>query len=534
MSLGPHRKHTRREDPCPICQKVGGCLTFADGMTLCLRVEGDSQTATGWHVHKPANDDWRSRTFPLPPRPTPTPQREADPALCNRVYQFALDYFKLTDDELAQLRRDRHLTDEQIAHHGPFARIDPARLDSFASDAVARFGEGIIGAVPGFYRRNGSPAFAADAGDDGLLLPIRDIDGRIIRLRVRPNRPKKKYAWISSGAQPGGVGSGAPIGVYVPSRAGWDWTRVGIAEGEFKAITVAERFGIPVICVPGVNVIAGVRDLLLVVEAEKAIVFYDADAATNKDVATAEQRLAADLFGAGLTVFRAGWSLADAKGIDDLLNLGGVPLLEPFTLADGETSADAGGAGLCTDRPLTAQLNAALQQVEATEKQVKALAEENARQQRDLADLRLLQSQTMAAFRSKTLGSERATGVALAFELMNQKQADPNRTEFVVPMDRLADQTGYSAHSVSEHVKSKLGQVVDQRSGEIVHLFKRDVRRVPTLTPHSRRRPYSCPRWIRRGGSTSSPTPCPTRGPRRTDTAGNASGNAQTTPPRRS
>ena len=91
-------------------------------------------------------------------------------------------------------------------------------------------------------------------------------------------------------------------------------------------------------------------------------------------------------------------------------------------------------------------------------------------------ELSQLQSRTMAAFRSKHFGSEKATGVALAFELLNQQTADPTRTEFPICYDRLADQTGMSASAIADHVKEKLPRVVDPLTGEVIDLFERKLR----------------------------------------------------------
>jgi putative DNA primase/helicase len=94
-------------------------------------------------------------------------------------------------------------------------------------------------------------------------------------------------------------------------------------------------------------------------------------------------------------------------------------------------------------------------------------------------ELSLLQSKTMAAFRSKNFGSEKATGVALAFEILNQQTADPTRTEFPICNERLADQTGMSAGAVADHVKEKLPRVVDPLTGEVIELFERKLRYTP-------------------------------------------------------
>lgn len=117
---------------------------------------------------------------------------------------------------------------------------------------------------------------------------------------------------------------------------------------------------------------------------------------------------------------------------------------------------------------------------QADQRRIEA-AEQRAIDAGDRAErLSLLQSRTMAAFRSHGLGSEKATGVALAFEIANQQAADPTLTEFPICNIRLAQQTGVSESTIVEHTKGKLPQLVDTRTGEIVELFERKVRFVRT------------------------------------------------------
>ena len=121
---------------------------------------------------------------------------------------------------------------------------------------------------------------------------------------------------------------------------------------------------------------------------------------------------------------------------------------------------------------LTQRLELAERRIEAAERRA-TVAEERAQ------NLSLLQSRTMSAFRSKSLGSEKATGVALAFEFLNQQAADPTREEFVITHNRLAEQTGASESTIANHIKDKLQRVADSRTGEIVELFDRRIRFVP-------------------------------------------------------
>ena len=102
--------------------------------------------------------------------------------------------------------------------------------------------------------------------------------------------------------------------------------------------------------------------------------------------------------------------------------------------------------------------------------------------ERKAAELSLLQSRTMAAFRSRNLGNEKATGVALAHLTASQgpTKADPDGW-LPVPHKRLADGAGVSDQTVPNHLEKLergvggferkvqwVPQHVDESTGEIV------------------------------------------------------------------
>lgn len=532
MSLGPHIKHNRRDNPCPRCGKVGnGCLTFDDdGTDICRTEPGDYETPSGWHVHKGerAGGDWRDRIarMTLPPLP---PEKLADPDVCDKVHRFALEYFALTTTELIALRSARVLTQEQIEHHGPFGRVDPAKLDWFAIEAVDRFGNEIVGQVPGFYwKALGVPSFMVDAGNDGLLIPVYDLDGRMIRLRVRTGKDKKKYAWISSLELNGGVGSKAPEGIYLPIGAvDVSWDRVAIVEGEFKSIAVADRWRIPVICVSGVTAVAGVTGILEKMGAKVAIIFFDADSATNKDVARAEQRLAAKLFGCGLRVLRATWDVETAKGIDDLLNLGLSPFMEPVSLESEATDDSTPVDIIQTGADCSTQLASAMRRITVLQADNERLTQQVAALKQQLGTERELVHLQQKVREAPAVQAEKDTICAAGWIYEAGKQASnyyeaPDGSGELVPRHtgddyvrttraELAQRTGKSPRTITTQIANleKMGLLdvkrepdyrVDPETGEkkpipdstVLYIRPRDGnvidmwKRATTLTPEDR------------------------------------------------
>ncbi len=115
------------------------------------------------------------------------------------------------------------------------------------------------------------------------------------------------------------------------------------------------------------------------------------------------------------------------------------------------------------------------------EQRVATLEQENQDLREANRRLSLLQSRTMAAFRSKALGPEKGTGVALAHELAARTANAPTIDGWhAIPHKRLADQAGVSDQTVPNHLDKieRLGVIeravrwvpehVDESTGEIV------------------------------------------------------------------
>ena len=187
--------------------------------------------------------------------------------------------------------------------------------------------------------------------------------------------------------------------------------------------------------------------------------------------AGADRTQADDLF-RGSALFREKWDerhRADGRSYGtatlDRSYDGSVRALDVPT-GEGTHTASATPADLTALPDDVGQLKALVvdltKRVEAAETRAKA-AEVRA------AELSALQSRTMSVMRSRTLGAEKLTGLALAFELASQQAAHPDQDEFVIPYLRLADQSGQHESTVASHVKVKL---------EPLGLFKRRTRYV--------------------------------------------------------
>lgn len=150
----------------------------------------------------------------------------------------------------------------------------------------------------------------------GTLLPVLDPDGRVqgLRVRRRDDRPPK-YRWLSSNGM-------ARSWLHVPRWAGATEV-VRVTEGEFKAEIATARTGILTVSVPGVSCVREVVPVLRRLGAQRVLIAFDADKATNDGVAAAERRLEEKLLSEGFAVQVEWWDAA-FKGIDDALLAGAV------------------------------------------------------------------------------------------------------------------------------------------------------------------------------------------------------------------
>ncbi len=248
---------------------------------------------------------------------------------------------------------------------------------------LADVGADALGAIPGLYRGpDGQPAIAGwpgcscRCGTSPAASP-----GCGSALTTQPSRPRK-YRWLSSDGRRGEIGSGPRLLTWPGPPTTGQPARVLITEGEIKCNIVAERLGIPVIGVPGVNAITGVLPLLRALGATEAVIAYDRDAATKPAVATARR-------GSTRSCRRPACASGGPPG-----RIRTTASMTPSRPACCPCSEPIGPVG-CEEAlaALEARLAAEQRRAEAAE--------------RKAAELNLLHTKTMAAFRSSRLGARR-------------------------------------------------------------------------------------------------------------------------------
>lgn len=327
---GAPRARLRRVDqrhPCPVCGRVKLCSVTADGAkVLCTReaagavhVGRDGVAQTFVHVLGP---DAARKVSSLAPMVSSTATRAPAGQLdrAHRALLAGLDLDPSDRDGLIARGLDLGAVDA-----GGYRTLPARGRAALARAVVAAVGETFAAGVPGMVRREDGPrAWWSVAGCPGIIVPVRDLEGRVVSLRVRrrDSGDGPRYLYLSSARE---GGAPALVAVHVPVAARRGASRLIVTEGELKADVATHLGGDPVVSVPGVGAWrlaldtarawcgAAARGSLTVVTA------FDADMNTNPAVARAARELHRALTLDGFDARVKRWSPAEGKGLDDYL-----------------------------------------------------------------------------------------------------------------------------------------------------------------------------------------------------------------------
>ena len=208
-------REASEESPCPVCGKPDWCSVSDDEVWAVCKRKGDGRgehkvdaSGTPYWLHKLKEPPVKS----VPKdEPSKAPER-ADPKTLDRVYKALLDQLPLSHAHRQDLHR-RGLSEVEIKRRG--YRTLPLRdREELAATMVERYGPAVCSKVPGLYEKESNPARWSIAGAAGVLIPVRDIDGRIIAFKVRADDPGEgpKYSYLSS-SKHGGPGPGSQVHV---------------------------------------------------------------------------------------------------------------------------------------------------------------------------------------------------------------------------------------------------------------------------------------------------------------------------------
>lgn len=226
------------------------------------------------------------------------------------TYSALLSKLSLAPDHRENLL-SRGLTEVEIEKYG--YKTAPVIGMSALARKLQKEGCEVAG-VPGFYRdASGDWNFIHEKR--GILIPVRDVNGRIQGLQIRLDDVKKrKFRWIASPGRTDGCSAETWAHLTGPVRP-----VILLTEGPMKADIIYALTGLTVLAVPGVNSLSQLRKTLETLRMrglEKIMIAFDMDFLSNPHVQNGYRSLMALLEEMG---FQYGCYLWDPrfKGLDD-------------------------------------------------------------------------------------------------------------------------------------------------------------------------------------------------------------------------
>ena len=315
---------------CPVCGKGKKCrVDLARRLVQCDRVsvnalyslpEGKGLGPTWVHALDGATVQRFERAAP----PNITADH-AGPEDLDRAYRALLARLRLDAGDRAALLA-RGLSAEQVNANG-YRTHPPGWRERapIARELVTTFGEDLARRVPGIVwcedRADSSRGWWSLAGYAGILVPCRDLAGRIVALKVRRRDPCDGARYLYCTSAPAG-GPSALSALHVPAAALALRGKVEplvLTEGELKADVSTALSDLPVASIAGVGQWRAGVDLARQWGARTVAVALDADALEVEAVARAQHALVRALRREGLDVQLWQWPAEQGKGLNDFL-----------------------------------------------------------------------------------------------------------------------------------------------------------------------------------------------------------------------
>lgn len=309
----PYKKHLniniRKEVfRCPKCGVSGGIF---DLYALFAEIPRDK-------VYKAISEKISPKTF-VHKKITIQPKVESDkeyPLIDvetrHATYSAFLSKLSLASDHKTNLL-NRGLNDEEIKNLG----YKSAPIIGMSALSRQLRNEGFyLSGVPGFFKtESGEWTFASDKR--GILIPVRDIEGRIQGLQIRCDKvDRRKFRWISSAEKKDGC-----------RAEGWTHfvgnisESIILTEGPMKADIINALTGKTVLAVPGVNSLSCLKTTLEELKSkglQHIQTAFDMDLLTNFHVQNGFNNLLMLLDDMGFTFGTYLWD-SRYKGLDDYI-----------------------------------------------------------------------------------------------------------------------------------------------------------------------------------------------------------------------
>jgi AAA domain/3'-5' exonuclease/Domain of unknown function (DUF3854) len=313
------------ESPCHVCGKSDWCSVSADGKKAICRRKDDGTGVR--RTDKSGQDYWLYElnghrelilSEDVSQQDGEVPEK-ADPQTLDQVYGALLDALALSHAHRQDLHR-RGLTEAYIKRSG-YRTLPLKGREALARTLVEHFGAEVCSQVPGLYENEAGRWSVA--GATGMLVPVRNIEGRILALKIRADEGSR-YTYLSS-TKYGGPGPGSQV--HVPLHDELDLSIVRLTEGELKADVTTALAGMLTVSTPGVSSWRQALEVASSLGSGVVHLAFDADAKQKEQVARALRESYRTLKERGFEVLLETWPRELGKGIDNLLAAGHEPTL---------------------------------------------------------------------------------------------------------------------------------------------------------------------------------------------------------------
>lgn len=253
--------------------------------------------------------------FPAKPLTVkPLEPSDADTKHRDTVYRKLLQKLDLSNEHKLNLL-NRGLSEYEIKE-ASYKSLSHSEAVSIPHVLWDEFGEGLY-AVPGFVKgEDGKPRIPDHCV--GLLIPVRNINGKFTAIKSRRSMDPK-YMYLSSSD----LNPGSPC--HVPRTIGLTYAPViRVTEGELKAHVATYLSKVPTLGVAGVMGWKECLPILSVLKPKSVIVSMDWRDVSTKDTICSETLFFAEtLKELGYEVWLEDWDGTLFQGIDDILKAGG-------------------------------------------------------------------------------------------------------------------------------------------------------------------------------------------------------------------
>lgn len=229
----------------------------------------------------------------------------------SETYQAFLSHLSLASDHWESLL-SRGLSPEEILRLG--YKTTPSASTKLLASHLLSSGYCLQG-VPGFYQT--AAGWTLIPQHRGILIPVRDLHGRIQGLQIRcDSTSHRKFRWLSSINRKSGCKaeswvhmSGAPKDIVL------------LTEGAMKADIIHAFTGQTVLAVAGINALSSLEEVLVDLQqrgTQKIMIAFDMDFLSNPHVQTGYCHLTELLSTLGFCYGTYLWD-PHYKGLDDYL-----------------------------------------------------------------------------------------------------------------------------------------------------------------------------------------------------------------------